>query len=400
MNTILDVLIAIYNKSYCCSGTGGSGDNPTDTPGVTPPPIGDDGTPEGEGFTDEQTYQTYKCTAATAIVDSITNLANQMQVNNLFSAQDALQKGFPTLLSILILMIGAAFSGVAGLLISIAGAIAGLAAALVVGGWSSAQIEADLTSNRDDIICDLLLAQTKEEVIAVFSAALASNTDNARVVGYLLNYGNMANWLFTNHPDIQMLPQATCPCQQPTGDCFAEDETGQLAYYPCSFVSASVPDESDCFTGSLPAFTLTSGQWNNILYEAAIDNDGIEVFIENVKGLAGRPKRFKISTTYNLPAGTYELGCRFYDVDTSTEGFGYTIEVTIVDAYGEEIVIAGKSFQGNGVTTTWRDFFTTVDNVTLDAEPQTVNFYLHCHQNCLTGNSGYGGFKTVAIGIL
>jgi hypothetical protein len=242
---------AIDNIPNCCtSGGGGGAGTSTGTQDVDPPPVDND-TGQPAGWPDDVDYETYNCAAGNALINSISSIFERAMLNDLFNAEDAVQSGIPALVSILGLIIGVALSGLAGLVVGIVGVIAGLAVKLVTGGWTSQTIVDNLAANYDDLTCCLAAAQTKNGVISCFDTALGANSDDARIVGYLLQFGNMANWLFEYHPEI---PASDCQCTQPT-DCL--DCEGGITLYPCSIsvVGDGEPDWDDNCTN--PQFQET-----------------------------------------------------------------------------------------------------------------------------------------------
>ena len=242
LSTELDrIAQAIDNIPNCCtSGGGGGAGTSTGTQDVDPPPVDND-TGQPAGWPDDVDYETYNCAAGNALIDSISNIFERAMLNDLFNAEDAVQSGIPALVSILGLIIGVALTGLAGLVVGIVGVIAGLAVKLVTGGWSSQTIVDNLAANYDDLTCCLATAQTKDGVISCFNTALGANSDDARIVGYLLKFGNMANWLFEYHPEI---PASDCQCTQ-SDECL--DCDGGVTIYPCS---ASVYDDTPSWDGN------------------------------------------------------------------------------------------------------------------------------------------------------
>lgn len=273
---------AIRQIPNCCvSGGGGGAGTSTSTQDVDAPPIGDDGSPEG--WPDDVDYSSYKCGAAGVLVDSVVAIFQKFQDNGLFSAEDAIQLGVPTLVSILTAIVGLALTGVAGLVVAIVGLMAGFAVRLVVGGWDSAEIVSDIQS-ASSLRCCLELASSKDAVIDCFADALAGNSDNVRVVSWLLRYGNMANWLFEHHDEIS---SQDCACR---GECSAEKTwDGQdepvLLYFPCEYIGYSVPEQSHCAGEPAPVVTVLK-PYENLLYENSFEGEGMLVTIENMKGLA------------------------------------------------------------------------------------------------------------------
>ncbi len=177
---VQSAILTATSNACACGTVGETIEAAAGTPGGAPPP--------GFGEPDPAIVDRL-CQAANAIHESIVDTIVELNNNNV---DGFLSLGFGVVSGLISAIVAAAFIPVVGVLVvGVAGAIVGVTLAVLAAGLNLQDLEDDLASEQQDLICALVEAVSataaRSDYIAVLAAAGSSTVNNALIAALLTN---------------------------------------------------------------------------------------------------------------------------------------------------------------------------------------------------------------------